>query len=103
MLSYAQLQRDGVRSLETDDYLMVLATIWYSLLVATFVAIVEGGGSNLFLPEELDTFTQEEVEDRIFRSKLVVMSEQVCSPFFRAHSVDTGPSFVRAKLIAGLG
>jgi hypothetical protein len=56
---------------------MVLVMIWYSLLMASLYTIVEGGGSNLFLPEELPAFTPEEVKDRIFGSKIVVVSEQV--------------------------
>jgi hypothetical protein len=56
---------------------MVLAMIWYSLLIATLYKIVQGGGSNLFLPEELPTFTPDEIKDRIFGSKIVIVSEQV--------------------------
>jgi hypothetical protein len=75
-LSYAQFRKNGVHSLKADDYLMFLALALYTLLIGTLVAIVSGGGSNLFLPEELPTFSQDEIADRVYGSKLVVVSEQ---------------------------
>lgn len=41
--------------------------------------IAEGGGSNLFLPEEFATFTQQDIDERIKGSKIVIVSEQVIS------------------------
>jgi hypothetical protein len=45
-------------------------------LVVCLNTIAQGGGSNLFPPEEFDTFTQEEIDERIYGSKIVVISEQ---------------------------
>ncbi|KAL1643330.1 hypothetical protein SLS58_005001 [Diplodia intermedia] len=66
----------GFRELATDDYLMLLAAAWYTVLVVCLNAIAGGGGSNLFLPEEYASFTEQDIEDRILGSKVVVVSEQ---------------------------
>ena len=38
--------------------------------------ISQGGGSNLYPPEMAGTFTEEQIQDRIYGSKIVVISEQ---------------------------
>lgn len=38
--------------------------------------IAQGGGSNLYEPEDFVTFTPEEIQDRIHGSKIVIVSEQ---------------------------
>lgn len=52
----------------------------YTALVVCLNVIAGGGGSNLYLPEDFDTFTQENIQDRIKGSKIVVISEQVHIP-----------------------
>ncbi|KAI9734361.1 MAG: hypothetical protein M1834_002467 [Cirrosporium novae-zelandiae] len=73
---YARLRKSGFRGLAPDDYLMVAATMWYTLLVISLNVIVAGGGSNLFPPAEYASFTKEEIKDRILGSKIVIVSEQ---------------------------
>lgn len=60
-----------------DDWMMLTAVpLFYTGLVVCLNVIASGGGSNLFHPEEFDTFTQEDIEERIKGSKIVVVSEQ---------------------------
>ncbi|KAI9769629.1 MAG: hypothetical protein M1840_003866 [Geoglossum simile] len=72
----ARIKRVGVRNLAVDDYLMLLAGCFYTTLVSCLNAIAQGGGSNLFLPEEFATFTEQDIKERIKGSKVVVVSEQ---------------------------
>ncbi|KAK3936785.1 hypothetical protein QBC46DRAFT_357189 [Diplogelasinospora grovesii] len=74
---YARCHRLGIRSLQADDYLMMLAAALYTGLIITLNAVAQGGGSNLFPKEMLGTFTPEEIEERIYGSKVVVVSEQM--------------------------
>lgn len=55
---------------------MLLAGAWYTILVTCLNVIAQGGGSNLFLPEEYASFDEEEIRERIKGSKIVVVSEQ---------------------------
>ena len=55
---------------------MLAAFGWYTTLVVCLNVIATGGGSNLFPLEQLATFSQEEIEDRIRGSKIVIVSEQ---------------------------
>ncbi len=48
----------------------------YTALVVCLNVISQGGGSNLYPPEMAGTFTPTEVEERIYGSKIVVVSEQ---------------------------
>lgn len=73
---YARIHRLGLRNLCADDYLMYLALAWYTILVACLNAVTNGGGSNLFYPDQLPTFSQHEIEERIKGSKIVVVQEQ---------------------------
>ncbi|KAF2460094.1 hypothetical protein BDY21DRAFT_184732 [Lineolata rhizophorae] len=73
---YARIHRHGIRGLAPDDYLMLSAGALYTTLVVCLNIIATGGGSNLFLPEEYPTFDEEEIQDRIKGSKIVVLSEQ---------------------------
>jgi hypothetical protein len=49
----------------------------YTVLIISLNVIVAGGGSNLFLPEEYANFTPNDIKERIFGSKIVIVSEQV--------------------------
>src|SRR5262245_47170052 len=96
---YARIKRVGLYNLQIDDYGMVLAgaclppfllrcgvppsketanTIQglYTGLIVCLNVIAQGGGSNLYPPEMEGTFTPDEIEDRIYGSKIVVVSEQ---------------------------
>jgi hypothetical protein len=46
------------------------------MLIVCLNVICQGGGSNLYPPSMEGTFTPEEIQDRIFGSKIVVVSEQ---------------------------
>src|SRR5437667_6064998 len=102
----ARIRRVGIRNLAADDYLMILAGVcisspitrggqtmlticlaqcFYTLLVSCLNVIAQGGGSNLFLPEEFATFTEMDIQERIKGSKIVVVSEQVRILAFSAH------------------
>ena len=39
--------------------------------------IADGGGSNLYPPGTESTFTPEDIQERIYGSKIVIISEQV--------------------------
>ncbi|KAG9232690.1 hypothetical protein BJ875DRAFT_71802 [Amylocarpus encephaloides] len=73
---YARLHRLGLKGLQIDDYGMILAGCCYTILIVCLNVICQGGGSNLYPPEDFDTFTQENIEERIQGSKIVVVSEQ---------------------------
>ena len=51
--------------------------MFYTILIISLNVIVAGGGSNLFLPEEYAAFTPADIKERIFGSKIVIVSEQV--------------------------
>lgn len=51
--------------------------LFYTGLIVSLNVIVQGGGSNLFPPEQISEFTQLDIEERIKGSKIVVVSEQV--------------------------
>lgn len=77
--SFARWRR--VRSFSrfaVDDWIMMTAIpVFYTGLIVCLNVIATGGGSNLFPPEQLATFTQAEINERIKGSKIVVASEQV--------------------------
>ncbi|KAE9980130.1 hypothetical protein EG328_000495 [Venturia inaequalis] len=73
---YSQIRRAGIRGFKSDDYLMMVAVVFYTVLIISLNTIVDGGGSNLFPPEEFVNFSPSEIKDRIFGSKLVIISEQ---------------------------
>ena len=75
--TYARIHRVGIRGLQPDDYLMLLAGGFYTALVVCLNVIAEGGGSNLFPLEQLSSFTDEDIKERIKGSKIVIVSEQV--------------------------
>ncbi|KAI1343662.1 hypothetical protein F5Y15DRAFT_426260 [Xylariaceae sp. FL0016] len=74
---WARAQRlGGVTHYQIDDYLMMLAGGLYTALITCLNVITSGGGSNLYPPELTGTFSKEEVRERIYGSKIVVVSEQ---------------------------
>ncbi|KAH6638366.1 hypothetical protein C7974DRAFT_159668 [Boeremia exigua] len=63
--------------LALDDWLMLTAVpLFYTGLIVCLNVIAQGGGSNLFPPEEFSTFSQKDIEERIKGSKIVIVSEQ---------------------------
>lgn len=61
--------------------MLTVVPIFYTGLVACLNIIASGGGSNLFPPEQFSSFTQEEIDERVKGSKIVVVSEQVSVDF----------------------
>ncbi|CAG8981391.1 hypothetical protein HYALB_00009603 [Hymenoscyphus albidus] len=73
---YARIHRLGIGHLQIDDYVMILAGCSYTVLVVCLNITFGIGGSNLYPPEQFDSFTPEDIKERIQGSKLVVVSEQ---------------------------
>lgn len=55
---------------------MLAAFCWYTTVVVCLNIVVIGGGSNLFPLEQISTFSQDEIKERIKGSKVVIISEQ---------------------------
>jgi hypothetical protein len=98
--SYARIHRVGLRGLQPDDYLMLAAFAWYTTLVVCLNVIVTGGGSNLFPLEDFPTFSQEEIEDKILGSKIVMVSEQAM--LNTIYSIKACMLFMYLRLTMGL-
>ncbi|KAJ9221314.1 hypothetical protein DTO271D3_8725 [Paecilomyces variotii] len=71
----ARIKRLGIRNLQADDYLMMFAVFWYTLLCVALNEVASGGGSNLMTPEEIATMTPKIHADRVTGSKWVFVSE----------------------------
>jgi hypothetical protein len=57
--------------------MLTAVPLFYTGLIACLNIIASGGGSNLFPPEQFATMSQEEIDERIKGSKIVIVSEQV--------------------------
>lgn len=57
--------------------MMTATPAFYTTLIVCLNLIASGGGSNLYPPEQYDTFSEEEIKERIKGSKIVLISEQV--------------------------
>jgi hypothetical protein len=57
--------------------MMTLVPAFYTALIVCLNLIASGGGSNLYPPEEFGHFTEEDIQERIKGSKIVIVSEQV--------------------------
>ena len=66
----------GFSKMQADDYLMVNATFWYTLLAVSINKMIAGGGSNYMTAEEEASLTPQTIKDRIEGSKWVFVSEQ---------------------------
>lgn len=75
--SASQTRRLGIKSLRTDDWVMVTTIPWYTLLVISINKIIFGGGSNYMTPEDIAALTPQAKADRISGSKWVLVSEEV--------------------------
>ncbi|OJK04472.1 uncharacterized protein BO95DRAFT_352671 [Aspergillus brunneoviolaceus CBS 621.78] len=71
----ARIRRLGVTNLQTDDYLMMFAVVWYTLLCVALNQVASGGGSNLMSEDDIKSLTPTIKADRIRGSKWVFVSE----------------------------
>ncbi|EPS25489.1 hypothetical protein POX_c03872 [Penicillium oxalicum] len=71
----ARIRRLGIRQLQIDDYMMLFAVFWYTVLSVALNSVATGGGSNLLTPEDLVAMTETERADRVRGSKWVFVSE----------------------------
>ncbi|KAI9736412.1 MAG: hypothetical protein M1818_006146 [Claussenomyces sp. TS43310] len=69
-------RRDGWKHLKIDDYLMMLATIFYTVMVLTLIRSTAGDGGIGFTPEQIALFTEDEKAAHILNAKYVQICEQ---------------------------
>ena len=67
--------KDKIRNLQVDDYLMVFAVIWYTILCVALNQVANGGGSNLMTDEDIANLTPSSYAERVRGSKWVFVSE----------------------------
>ncbi|KAF7596830.1 hypothetical protein BBP40_012430 [Aspergillus hancockii] len=65
----------SVKSLQAEDFLMLLVLCFYTGLVVTLNRI-EHAQTNLMKPGETEDLTPENIKDRVYGSKLVLVTEQ---------------------------
>lgn len=73
--STARVRRLGIRNLQADDYLMLNAVLWYTILCVALNEVASGGGSNLMTDEEKANLTDKIIAERTRGSKWVFVSE----------------------------
>lgn len=73
--STARVRRLGLRNLQADDYLMLNAVLWYTILCVALNEVASGGGSNLMTDEEKANLTDKIIAERTRGSKWVFVSE----------------------------
>ena len=88
--SFARFRYAGWKKFYADDYIIIISAGLYTGLVVSLNVISDGGGSNLYPPGTDETFTPQDIKDRIYGSKIVLVSEQVS----RVRS----PTYTRVKL-----
>ncbi|KAF9890787.1 hypothetical protein FE257_005357 [Aspergillus nanangensis] len=71
----ARIRRLGIRNLQVDDYLMVFAAVWYTLLCVALNQVASGGGSNLMTDDDIRNLTPAIKAEREKGSKWVYVSE----------------------------
>ncbi|KAJ5493729.1 hypothetical protein N7463_009816 [Penicillium fimorum] len=71
----ARVRRLGIRNLQIDDYLMLFAVLWYTLLCVALNEVASGGGSNLMTEEDIKSLTDKIIDERVRGSKWVFVSE----------------------------
>ncbi len=74
--SISRVRKLGITKLQADDYIMVNATFWYTLLAVSINKMIAGGGSNFMTPEDEVSLTPQTVKERMEGSKWVFVSEQ---------------------------
>ncbi|KND91021.1 hypothetical protein TOPH_04420 [Tolypocladium ophioglossoides CBS 100239] len=70
------LLRGSVKKLKTDDALMMLAMITDTVLIVC-MNIISHTNSNLIDPEHPTSLSPEDIEQRVFGSKIVLVTEQM--------------------------
>jgi hypothetical protein len=66
-----------IKKLKVDDYMMVATLVPYTALLVT-MNIVANTNSNLIPPGmNVNDFTKQQIDDRVYGSKLVVVVEQM--------------------------
>ncbi|KAJ5883502.1 uncharacterized protein N7473_010388 [Penicillium subrubescens] len=71
----ARIRRLGIRNLQVDDYLMMFAVVWYTILSVALNSVATGGGSNLMTDEDKANLTPKTHAERERGSKWVFVSE----------------------------
>ncbi|KAJ5826660.1 hypothetical protein N7447_003423 [Penicillium robsamsonii] len=71
----ARVRRLGIRNLQVDDYLMLFAVLWYTILCVALNQVASGGGSNLMTEEDKLSLTDKIIDERVRGSKWVFVSE----------------------------
>ncbi|PLB48235.1 hypothetical protein P170DRAFT_437902 [Aspergillus steynii IBT 23096] len=71
----ARIRRLGITNLQTDDYLMVFAVVWYTILCVALNEVASGGGSNLMDEKDIEDLTPGIKAERERGSKWVFVSE----------------------------
>ena len=73
--STARIRRLGILNLQTDDYLMMFAVVWYTVLCVALNQVASGGGSNLMDDDDIKNLTPKIHAERESGSKWVFVSE----------------------------
>lgn len=73
--SFARGRKLGIRNLQVDDYLMVFAVVWYTMLCVALNEVASGGGSNLMDEYDIKHLTPAIHAERVSGSKWVFVSE----------------------------
>lgn len=63
-------------NLRSDDYLMIFAGCWYTLLCVALNQTVSGGGTNFMSDADIAALTPETTKIRIIGAKWVFVTEQ---------------------------
>ncbi|OJJ45575.1 hypothetical protein ASPZODRAFT_17024 [Penicilliopsis zonata CBS 506.65] len=71
----ARIRRLGAQNLQADDYLMIFAVVWYTILCVALNQVASGGGSNLMDEAAIEALTPAIKKERIRGSKWVFVSE----------------------------
>jgi hypothetical protein len=75
--SYARAKKLGLRHLEFDDYLILVAAVFYTVLILTLNLTATGGGTALAMPgEDVTALTPEQVKIRQRGAKIDLVAEQ---------------------------
>ncbi|OGE46931.1 hypothetical protein PENARI_c086G04173 [Penicillium arizonense] len=61
----ARIRRLGNRNLQVDDYLMMFAMVWYTLLCVALNQVASGGGSNLMTDKDRLHMTPQNKAERV--------------------------------------
>ncbi|THZ71874.1 hypothetical protein D6C84_10139 [Aureobasidium pullulans] len=73
----ARARKLGLRHLEFDDYLILVAALFYTLLIITLNLTAQGGGTALAMPgEDVFALTAEEIKIREKGAKIDLVAEQ---------------------------